>query len=107
MNGQKFSTYHFYDQYERIAGEVRPGEVDTTLAEQQRLSRSDSAEWRWNIYNPNGYVSAVRSPKNYADETFTSASFREDISQLLNQAIAQANEYLSKAERYALRKVLY
>ncbi|MFA0115083.1 RHS repeat-associated core domain-containing protein [Vibrio sp. 10N.261.46.E11] len=110
VNKEKFSTHYFYDNYERVAREVRPNGVDTTLAgAAQRLNRVNSenklaVEY---VYNPHGYVSAVRSPKNYADKAFTSASFREDIKQLLDQAIAQAKEYLNKAERYSTQKSFF
>ncbi|MDG2997083.1 hypothetical protein P7248_23535, partial [Vibrio parahaemolyticus] len=35
------------------------------------------------IYNSYGYLAAVRSPRTYADDVFTSAKFREDIRQML------------------------
>ncbi|NRB68231.1 MAG: VCBS repeat-containing protein [Vibrio sp.] len=110
VNNEKFSTYYFYDKYERVAREVRPNGVDTTLAGAAKLLTSANNDNRLAVeyvYNPNGYVSAVRSPKSYADKAFTSASFREDIKQLLDQAIAQATEYLSKAERYSTQESFF
>lgn len=110
VNNEKFSTYYFYDKYERVAREVRPNGVDTTLAGAAKLLTSANNDNRLAVeyvYNPNGYVSAVRSPKSYADKAFTSASFREDIKQLLDQAIAQAAEYLSKAERYSTQESFF
>ncbi|WP_051686524.1 RHS repeat-associated core domain-containing protein [Vibrio pacinii] len=110
VNGEKFSSYYFYDKFERVAREVRPNGVDTTLAGAAKLlSQSTSADRLAleYVYNPHGYVAAVRSPKSYADEAFTSASFREDIKQLLDQAIAQAAEYLTKAERYATQESFF
>ncbi|WP_076589853.1 RHS repeat-associated core domain-containing protein [Vibrio ostreicida] len=110
VNNEKFSTYYFYDKYERVAREVRPNGVDTTLAGAAKLLTSANSDNRLAVeyvYNPNGYVSAVRSPKSYADEAFTSASFREDIKQLLDQAVAQAAEYLSKAERYSTQESFF
>ncbi|MEZ8208683.1 RHS repeat-associated core domain-containing protein [Vibrio bivalvicida] len=110
VNTEKFSTYYFYDKYERVAREVRPNGVDTTLAGAAKLLSSANNDNRLAVeyvYNPNGYVSAVRSPKSYADKAFTSASFREDIKQLLDQAITQAAEYLSKAERYSTQESFF
>ncbi|MDE1327265.1 RHS repeat-associated core domain-containing protein [Vibrio aestuarianus] len=110
VNSEKFSTYYFYDKYERVAREVRPNGVDTTLAGAAKLLSSTNNDNRLAVeyvYNPYGYVSAVRSPKSYADKAFTSASFREDIKQLLDQAIAQAAEYLSKAERYSTQESFF
>ncbi|TFH93132.1 type IV secretion protein Rhs [Vibrio ouci] len=110
VNSEKFSTYYFYDKYERVAREVRPNGVDTTLAGAAKLLNSTNSDNRLAVeyvYNPYGYVSAVRSPKSYADKAFTSASFREDIKQLLDQAVAQAAEYLSKAERYSTQESFF
>ncbi|MEZ8822886.1 RHS repeat-associated core domain-containing protein [Vibrio amylolyticus] len=110
VKSEKFSTYYYYDKFERVAREVRPNGVDTTLAGAAKLlSQSNSSDKMAleYVYNPNGYVAAVRSPKSYADEAFTSASFREDIKQLLNQAISQASEYLTKAERYSTQESFF
>ncbi|WP_367987509.1 GH-E family nuclease [Vibrio sp. NTOU-M3] len=110
VNNEKFSTHYFYDDYERVSREVRPNGVDTTLAGTATLLRTQNSSDRLAVeyvYNPYGYVSAVRSPKTYADDAFTSASFREDIRQLLNQAIAQAQQYLTKAERYATQESFF
>lgn len=110
VNNEKFSTYYFYDKYERVAREVRPNGVETTLSGAAKLltgANNDNRLAVEYVYNPNGYVSAVRSPKSFADKAFTSASFREDIKQLLDQAIAQASEYLRKAERYATQESFF
>ncbi|CZF86683.1 RHS repeat-associated core domain-containing protein [Grimontia marina] len=109
--GEKFSSHYFYDDYERVNQEVRPNGIDTSpLSSPNALNRGDKPEDRLvlqYIYNPNGYMSAVRSPKNYADEVFTSASFRDEIRQLLNEAIALANTYLEKAEKYAAQESFF
>ncbi|MDW6002749.1 RHS repeat-associated core domain-containing protein [Vibrio mangrovi] len=105
VKGEKFSTHYFYDDYERVSREVRPNGTDTSVwGKANSVSESSNAQERLAVeyvYNQYGYVSAVRSPRSYADEVFTSASFREDIRQLLDEAIAQAGVYLNKAERYA------
>ncbi|WP_325892451.1 RHS repeat-associated core domain-containing protein [Grimontia sp. NTOU-MAR1] len=109
--GEKFSSHYFYDDYERVNQEVRPNGIDTSpLSRPNALNRGDKPEDRLvlqYIYNSNGYMSAVRSPKNYADEVFTSASFRAEIKQLLDQAIALANTYLERAEKYAAQESFF
>ncbi|WP_330961503.1 RHS repeat-associated core domain-containing protein [Photobacterium sp. 53610] len=109
--GEKFSTYYFYDAYERIRREVRTNGVDSSAAGLvNRLNDKDNPLDRLAveyIYNPYGYMSAVRSPKTYADKVFTSASFREEIRELLKQAKAQASQYLVTAEKYAAREAFF
>ncbi|MFL7011283.1 RHS repeat-associated core domain-containing protein [Enterovibrio norvegicus] len=109
--GEKFSSHYFYDAYERVTREVRPNGIDTSrLAGANVLGEDDKPENRLvleYVYNTNGYMSAVRSPKNYADDVFTSASFREEIRQLLNDAIELANTYLVRAERYATQESFF
>ncbi|MFL7023529.1 RHS repeat-associated core domain-containing protein [Enterovibrio norvegicus] len=109
--GEKFSSHYFYDAYERVTREVRPNGIDTSrLAGANILGEDDKPENRLvleYVYNTNGYMSAVRSPKNYADDVFTSASFREEIRQLLNDAIELANTYLVRAERYATQESFF
>ncbi|MEF1257046.1 FG-GAP-like repeat-containing protein, partial [Vibrio sp. M260112] len=110
VNNEKFSTNYFYDMYERISREVRPNGIVTSLAGSVAQVANINSGQRLAIeyvYNPNGYISAVRSPKNYADDVFTSASFREGIRQLLDQAVALASEYLAKAERYLNQRIFY
>ncbi|EEO03195.1 RHS repeat domain-containing protein [Vibrio cholerae] len=110
VNNEKFSTHYFYDGFERVIREVRPNGIDTTLAGVATKLAAPNTQERLAVeyvYNPYGYVAAVRSPKTYADEVFTSASFREDIRQLLAEAIAQANQYLNKAERYATQQSFF
>ncbi|MCG9684028.1 FG-GAP-like repeat-containing protein [Vibrio sp. Isolate23] len=110
VGDEKFSTHYFYDKFERVAREVRPNGIDTTLAGAAKLLSSTNSNDRLAVeyvYNPYGYVAGVRSPRNYADEVFTSASFREGIRELLNDAIAQANVYLTKAERYATQESFF
>ncbi|WP_283131150.1 RHS repeat-associated core domain-containing protein [Enterovibrio norvegicus] len=108
---EKFSSHYFYDAYERVTREVRPNGIDTSrLAGANILGEDDKPENRLvleYVYNTNGYMSAVRSPKNYADDVFTSASFREEIRQLLNDAIELANTYLVRAERYATQESFF
>ncbi|MFN3018206.1 RHS repeat-associated core domain-containing protein [Vibrio coralliilyticus] len=110
VGDEKFSTHYFYDKFERVAREVRPNGIDTTLAGAAKLLSSTNSNDRLAVeyvYNPYGYVAGVRSPRNYADKAFTSASFREGIRELLNDAIAQANVYLTKAERYATQESFF
>ncbi|MEZ9526804.1 RHS repeat-associated core domain-containing protein [Enterovibrio norvegicus] len=111
MGGEKFSSHYFYDAYERVTREVRPNGIDTSrLAGANVLGEDDKPENRLvleYVYNTNGYMSAVRSPKNYADDVFTSASFREEIRQLLNDAIELANTYLVRAEKYATQESFF
>jgi RHS repeat-associated protein len=111
VDGEKFSTHYFYDNYERVSREVRPNGTDTTVwGSVNSISGSSNAQDRLAVeyvYNPYGYVSAVRSPRSFADEVFTSASFRDDIRKLLNEAIAQAGIYLSKAEHYSTQMLFY
>ncbi|HCG8219558.1 TPA: VCBS repeat-containing protein [Vibrio parahaemolyticus] len=104
VDGDIFSTQYQYDAYERIAREVRPD--GRTLNEALNKPDSDRLAVEY-IYNPYGYLSAIRSPRTYADDIFTSAKFREDIRQMLKDAIAQANEYLVKADRYAKQTALF
>ena len=110
VGDEKFSTHYFYDKFERIAREVRPNGIDTTLAGAAKLLSSTNSNDRLAVeyvYNPYGYVAGVRSPRNYADKAFTSASFRENIEKLLDAAKAQATEYLVKAERYAKQESFF
>ncbi|NOH29412.1 RHS repeat-associated core domain-containing protein [Vibrio mediterranei] len=105
---EKFSTYYFYDNFERLSREVRPNGANPTLSGATLKQKNDAHRLAVEyVYNPHGYVSAVRSPKTYADDVFSSPSFRDDIRQLLNQAIAQATVYLDKAERYAKQESFY
>lgn len=97
--GETFSTNYVYDDFERLSRELRPNGARNTLQTQRQGNEADRFALEY-IYNPNGYLSAVRSPKNLADKAFTSVRFREEIKQLLDQAITQANDYLNKAERY-------
>ncbi|MDO6708297.1 RHS repeat-associated core domain-containing protein, partial [Photobacterium sp. 1_MG-2023] len=109
--GEKFSTRYEYDGYERVSREVRPNGVDSSVVGLvNQLSDKNNTLDRFAveyIYNPQGYMSAVRSPKTYADDVFTSASFREDIQALLDQATAQAMQYVATAEKYATREAFF
>ncbi len=104
IDGDIFSTQYTYDGFERIAREVRPD--GRTLSDALGLPDNNRFAVEY-IYNPYGYLSAVRSPRTYADDVFTSAKFREDIRQLLDDAITQANDYLLTANRYASQRVLF
>ncbi|CAH1520231.1 Type IV secretion protein Rhs [Vibrio owensii] len=104
IDGDIFSTQYTYDGFERIAREVRPD--GRTLSDALGQPDNDRFAVEY-IYNPYGYLAAVRSPRTYADDVFTSAKFREDIRQLLDDAIAQANDYLVTANRYASQSVLF
>ncbi|WP_255942752.1 RHS repeat-associated core domain-containing protein [Vibrio campbellii] len=98
VGSEIFTTQYGYDNFERVGREVRPDGQTISSALEKPDNNRLAVEF---IYNQYGYMSAVRSPKTYADDVFTSAKFREDIRQLLNEAINQANEYLKKASRYA------
>ncbi|QUJ67402.1 type IV secretion protein Rhs [Photobacterium sp. GJ3] len=109
--GEKFSTRYEYDGYERVSREVRPNGVDSSIVGLvNQLSDKNNTLDRFAveyIYNPQGYMSAVRSPKMYADEAFTSASFRKEINALLTQAKKQAMQYAVTAEKYAAREAFF
>lgn len=96
VNGQRTSTSYKYDGLERLTEELRPN--GKTAAEALAVQY---------VYNPFGYLSAVRSPRTAADEEFTSVKFRAEIQQLLDEALTLANQYLDKAERYANQTQLY
>ena len=103
--GETFTSFYYYDNFERIAREVRPNGQATDLTSAALAAHNPQNKLAVEyVYNPHGYVAAVRSPKTYADSVFTSAKFRQDIKQLLDQAMAQANQYLDKAERYATQE---
>lgn len=89
VNNERFSTRYVYDAFERMTREIRPSNSTTN---------SLAVEY---VYNPYGYLSAVRSPRSFADEVFESAAFREEIRELITLAVTQAEEYLTSAERYA------
>ncbi|MCG7489999.1 FG-GAP-like repeat-containing protein [Vibrio sp. Of14-4] len=104
VKGEVFSTFYYYDDFERVTREVRPNGAATTLADAAKQLSSANKKDRLAVeyvYNPYGYQSAVRSPKTYADEVFTSSKFRDDIAKLLDAAKQQAAQYLAKAERYS------
>ena len=104
VKGEVFSTFYYYDDFERVTREVRPNGAATTLADAAKQLSSANKKDRLAVeyvYNPYGYQSAVRSPKTYADEVFTSSKFRHDIAKLLDAAKQQAAQYLAKAERYS------
>lgn len=88
--GQQLLTAYTYDGLERVATEVRPNGLKLEY-----------------LYNPYGYHAAVRSPKDYADNVFKSASFKSDIQKLINEALAQAQSYLTKAEEYAVKESFF
>lgn len=104
VKGEVFSSFYYYDDFERVTREVRPNGAATTLADAAKQLSSVNNKDRLAVeyvYNPYGYQSAVRSPKTYADEVFTSSKFRDDIAKLLDAAKQQAAQYLAKAERYS------
>ncbi|MCE0494154.1 RHS repeat-associated core domain-containing protein [Vibrio salinus] len=100
---ERFSTRYVYDGLERVTREIRP---NGSNKDQASSSSSDTLAVEY-VYNPHGYLSAVRSPRSSADEEFTSEKFRTEIRQLLDQVLAKANEYLTKAERYHSQYQLY
>ncbi|MGF1763864.1 RHS repeat-associated core domain-containing protein [Aliivibrio kagoshimensis] len=111
VNGEKFSTLYRYDEIERLEREVRPNGVDqTNLSNAINLDFNKLTQDRLAVdyfYNDLGYLEKVGSPKTYADEVFTSASFREEITLLIKEATEQAKQYLAKAEEYATQKTFY
>ncbi|CAH0524617.1 RHS repeat-associated core domain-containing protein [Vibrio hippocampi] len=105
FEGEAFVVEYEYDDYERLTREVRPngnGELASSAGDnpQNRLA----VEY---IYNPYGYISAIRSPKTYADKVFTSAKFRQDIKTLLEETLEQANQYLTLAEEFWLQQTYF
>nr|WP_321277961.1 RHS repeat-associated core domain-containing protein [uncultured Vibrio sp.] len=101
---ERFSTHYVYDGFERLTREIRPNGNHKGLIQTQSSTEKLAVEY---VYNPYGYLSAVRSPRSYADKEFTSTKFRSEIRQLLEQALAKANEYLSKAEHYHQQTTFY
>ncbi|ELB2153464.1 HNH endonuclease [Vibrio parahaemolyticus] len=99
-----FSTQYEYDKLERLGREVRPDGQTLKSALGKKDDQRLAVEY---LYNQFGYLGAVRSPKTYADDIFTSAKFREDIRQLLTGAINQANTYLQRASRYARQEQFF
>ncbi|MDX1303034.1 RHS repeat-associated core domain-containing protein [Photobacterium sp.] len=88
--GQRLATRYTYDGLERVASEVRPNGLKLE-----------------HLYNPYGYHAAVRSPKDFADNVLNSPSFRDDIQKLIDDALAQAQSYLNKAEEYAVKESFF
>lgn len=97
VGSESFTTAYYYDDFERLAREVRP---DGANKPDDRLA----VEY---LYNQNGYLALVRSPKTYADDLFKSARYREDITALLKETLKVASEYLTRAERYAKQKSFF
>lgn len=108
VDGDKFSTLYFYDNFDRLTREVRPNGADNSAASAPiNLSSATNASNRLAldyVYNPQGYLSQIQSPYTYADNAFASKSYREEIGQLIDQTLDVAREYLSKAQRYAQQK---
>ncbi|EGA68243.1 hypothetical protein VISI1226_03970 [Vibrio sinaloensis DSM 21326] len=102
--GQTLSSQYVYDDFERLAREIRP---NNPLQNVSHTSPEFDGLVLDTIYNPYGYMSAVRSPKTFADEVFTSSSFRNEIRTLRDTAIRQAQAFLAKAERYANQRKLF
>ncbi|WP_419237712.1 RHS repeat-associated core domain-containing protein [Photobacterium leiognathi subsp. mandapamensis] len=88
--GQTLVQRYEYDDFERIAQEIRPNNLVLQY-----------------VYNEFGYHSAVRSPKSAADSIFTSLSFQQDVRALINDASSQAQKYLNLANRYAQQRDFY
>ncbi|MBD1558047.1 type IV secretion protein Rhs [Vibrio sp. S9_S30] len=111
VDGDKFSTLYFYDDFERLTREVRPNGADNSAASAPiNLSRATNASNRLAldyVYNPQGYLSQIQSPYTYADKAFTDPSFQEAISQLIEQTLNVAREYLNKAQRYAQQQTFF
>ena len=103
VDGETFKTDYAYDSYERLKREIRPS-TDASASGSDEVAKRLIVEY---VYNMHGYVSAVRSPKSYADKAFTSAEFRNEIRQLLDSAVSQAEAYLEKAEYYANQQTFY
>ncbi len=96
VGSERFSTHYLYDKFERVYQEQRPNGAGGT----DRLAVQY-------VYNPYGYLSAIRSPRNAADREFTSVKFRSEIRQLLDEALNLANSYVEKAETYRSQKRRY
>lgn len=88
--GQTLVQRYDYDGFERLAREVRPNSLTLEY-----------------IYNQYGYQSAVRSPKEAADDIFTSETFQQDVRALISDSIKQAQKYLDLANRYAQQRDFY
>ncbi|WP_104398552.1 RHS repeat-associated core domain-containing protein [Vibrio penaeicida] len=108
VDGDKFSTLYFYDNFDRLTREVRPNGADNSASSAPiNLSSATNASNRLAldyVYNPQGYLSQIQSPYTYADNAFASESYRAEIGQLIEQTLDVAREYLSKAQRYAQQK---
>ncbi|WP_422441408.1 RHS repeat-associated core domain-containing protein [Vibrio harveyi] len=98
VGSEIFSTQYVYDGFERIAREIRPDGLTLTKALGKLDNQRLAVEY---LYNQYGYLAAVRSPRSFADDIFTSVKFREETRQLINEAIKQANIFLGRANRYA------
>ncbi|HDY8121392.1 TPA: hypothetical protein RQK91_002757 [Vibrio vulnificus] len=95
VKGDLFSIQYEYDAYERVAREIRPDGRPLSDALAQPTHDRLAIE---SLYNPYGYLSALRSPRTYSNDVFTSAQFRREIRPLLDEGIAKANDYLQKAQ---------
>ncbi|MGF1749350.1 SpvB/TcaC N-terminal domain-containing protein, partial [Vibrio cionasavignyae] len=98
VGDERFATQYSYDGYERVTQEERPNGGAGATSERLAVQY---------VYNPYGYLSAVRSPRSAADSEFSAAKFRGEIKQLLDEAIALANSYLGRAEKYSQQKTFY
>ncbi|UAB73126.1 VCBS repeat-containing protein [Vibrio sp. SCSIO 43132] len=108
IDNEKFSTLYVYDEYERLAREVRPNGTDTSLANVAvKLAKGTNPKNRLALeylYNQEGYLAQIRSPYTYADVAFVEQSFRDEIDLLIKETLNVARQYLNKAERYAQQK---
>ncbi|ENM5771362.1 hypothetical protein V4V48_003074 [Vibrio mimicus] len=97
VGGDVFSIQYEYDAYERVVREIRPDGRPLSDALAQPTHDRFAIE---SLYNPYGYLSALRSPRTYSNDVFTSAQFRREIRPLLDKGISKANIYLQKAQAF-------
>ncbi|WP_298940356.1 RHS repeat-associated core domain-containing protein [uncultured Psychromonas sp.] len=88
-SSETLSTEYQYDNYGRLRSELRPN----------GNSDDDKLNLQY-TYNSMGYMTRVRSPKTAADNTFSSAKYRNSIKQLMDDALIVAKEYVGKATYY-------
>ncbi|EGU56402.1 hypothetical protein VINI7043_21071 [Vibrio nigripulchritudo ATCC 27043] len=111
VDGDKFSTLYFYDDFERLTREVRPNGKDNSATNLPvNSSGATNASNRLAleyVYNPNGFLKEIRSPYTHADLAFSSPSYREAIQKLLQQSLDLAKRHAKLAERYNRQRIFY
>ncbi|EMQ2878933.1 RHS repeat protein, partial [Vibrio navarrensis] len=104
VGGDLFAIQYEYDAYERVARELRPDGRPLSDALAQPTHERFVIE---SLYNPYGYLSALRRPRTYSDNVFTSAQFRREIRPLLDEGISKANAYLQQAQAFERERSRY